>query len=136
MDWPRSLMWMGSRLRHSSSPSVQFSKFLCSQNRSDGPNLPTMSSHRSNTSATEQSALTKQLHRNFRIRTLVQTSDCILFTTATVRLAPIHLDACLIDNPRPQCRFRVIIDKLQIKHNISAVPRFPASRRGLGSRQP
>jgi hypothetical protein len=41
------------------------------QNRSDGPNLPTTSSHRSNASAAEQSALTKQLHRNFRIGTLV-----------------------------------------------------------------
>ena len=40
------------------------------QNRSDGPNLQTTFSHRSSASASEQSALTKQLHRNFRIRTL------------------------------------------------------------------
>ena len=40
-------------------------------NRSDGPNLPTTSSHQSSVSAAKQSALTKQLHRNFKIRTLV-----------------------------------------------------------------
>src|SRR5215213_4029178 len=40
------------------------------QNRSDGPNLPTTSWHRSSASAAEQSVLTKQLHRNFRIGTL------------------------------------------------------------------
>jgi transposase len=40
------------------------------QNRSDGPNLPTTSSHRSSAFVAEQSAITKPLHRNFRIRTL------------------------------------------------------------------
>lgn len=49
-------------------------------NRSDGPNLPMTSLHQSSASAAEQSALTKPLHRNFRIRTL---GNAVMFFTGS-----------------------------------------------------
>jgi hypothetical protein len=52
------------------------------QNRSDGQSLPTTSLHRSNASAAERSAITKPLHRNFRIGTLVGYQLCKLIPPA------------------------------------------------------
>ena len=68
------------------------------QNRSDGPNLPTTSSHRSSASAAEQSAITKQLHRNFRIRTL-PTGLCQAAQTHGVLLSLEELMAATLAPP-------------------------------------